>query len=102
MIVEVRGGTRGTPGAVNTKYAEGLQLIRALADAAVDTRTTAGLPIEQRRLNVTDRWPLVIDDPVELQRRLGAKGGNSTRRIRLWVDGLPEASGLVGILSRSV
>jgi superfamily II DNA or RNA helicase/diadenosine tetraphosphate (Ap4A) HIT family hydrolase len=120
VVIEARGGTRGTPGAVNAEYAEGLQLVLArlqaaglaLADAAVDTRTTAGLPLEQRRLNVVDRWPLVIDDPVELQRRLGAaqerlgkpegsKGGNSTRRIRLWVEGSPEPSRLVDLLGPS-
>jgi superfamily II DNA or RNA helicase/diadenosine tetraphosphate (Ap4A) HIT family hydrolase/HKD family nuclease/SOS-response transcriptional repressor LexA len=110
IVVEARGGAAGSGAETNTQYAEGLQWLLAqlkaaglaLSDAALDTRTTAGLPLEQRRLTVAAHWPLTIGDPAELQRRLGraqeqwgkpddAKGGNPTRRIRLWVNGADEA-----------
>ena len=111
IVVEARGGTAGSGAETNTQYAEGLQWLLArlkaaglaLADAALDTRTTADLPLEQRRLPLAGSWPVRIEDPVELQRRLGraqerwgkpdgSKGGNPTRRIRLWVDGVDETA----------
>lgn len=117
VVIESRGGTRGSGKEVNTEYAEGLRWVLArlkaaglaLADAALDTEKTARLPLEQRRLEVADRWPVPIDDPVDLQRRLaraqersgkpeGSKGGNPTRRIRLWVDGVGDEAELRRIL----
>jgi hypothetical protein len=117
VVVEARGGTRGTSDAVNTQYAEGLRVLLArlkegghsLADATLDTRATAELTLEERRLDVGEPWPLVIDDPQDLQRRLskaqerigkpkGTKGGNSTRRIRLWLTGDPDPIALVRAL----
>jgi hypothetical protein len=108
IIVEARGGTAGSKDERNTEYAEGLELIlerlRAnglkIADAVVESRDTLTLPIEQRRLHVEGRpWPMVIDDVEKVRRGLsaaqarvgrasGAKGtGNSTRRIRLTIEG---------------
>lgn len=117
VVVEARGGARDTAQAVNTEYAEGLRLLLArlkraglrLADAALDTRTTAGQSLEQRRLDVGEPWPLVITDPADLQGRLaraqeragkpeGTKGGNPTRRIRLWVEGDREVQDLAALL----
>ena len=117
VVVEARGGTRGTAEAVNTQYAEGLRLLLArlkeaghsLADAALDTRATAGLSPEERRLDVGEPWPLVIDDSDDVYRRLskaqervgkpkGTKGGNSTRRIRLRLTGEPDPVALVRAL----
>ncbi|MFZ6181617.1 hypothetical protein [Nannocystis pusilla] len=57
IVLEARGGTRGSVDARNTDYAEGLQFILErlgqaglmLTDSAVDTRETAHLPIETRR-----------------------------------------------------
>lgn len=121
LVVEARGGTAGSGSEANTQYAEGLQWLLsrlrdaglALADVALDTRATTGVSREERRLDITDRWPLVIDDPVDLQRRLGraqerwgkpegSKGGNPARRIRLWVDGVADADALRSFLEPQV
>jgi len=70
----------------------------AITDALVESRATASLPIDERRLRVD--YPIIIDEPGVLQRRLGRamarigrspgaqSGGNSTKRIRL-VLGVP-------------
>lgn len=81
----------------------------SLANVALDTRATAGLALEGRRLDVGEPWPLVVEDPDDLQRRLSkaqeriakpkaTKGGNSTRRIRLWLTDEPDPIALVRAL----
>lgn len=94
VIYESGGGTRGTAKARNSDYKEGLeQLLRRLAtlgvvinDALLDSGSTAHLPIAERRLWLKGRtYPLVIDDPCELRRRLGAAQAKAGRR--------PEATG---------
>jgi superfamily II DNA or RNA helicase len=106
IVFESRGGTRGTKQAQNTEYAEGLRLILerlaaagfVLTDAALDTRETRDAPIEARRLDIGQPFPVTIVDAEALRRALGwaqertgkapgGKGGNATRRIRLWVGG---------------
>jgi SOS-response transcriptional repressor LexA len=106
VIVEARGGTAGGEEARNTDYREGLGLIlerlgRAgcrIVDAQVDSLRTRDLPVDERRIPM-DGYPLVVTAPEELARALmraqatvgrepGARGaGNSTRRIRLLLDG---------------
>ena len=98
-----RGGTRGSKGAQNTEYDAGLRkLLERLKaqglpvdDALVESRDTAVLPEDQRRIE--SEYPIVIEDVDAVRRRLragqarvgrapGAKGaGNSTKRIRLFV-----------------
>lgn len=106
IVIEARGGTRGTPAALNTEYSEGLQLLLerlkkaqlTILDAAVETRDTRDLPIEVRRLDLGAPYPVEVTDPDALRRAIGraqervgrkpgATGGNSTRRIRIWVGG---------------
>jgi hypothetical protein len=106
VVVESRGGARGQPGARNIDYSEGLEVLLGrlqdrgarILDAVVDTLATRQLPHEVRRLAIDGRpYPVAIDDPSELQRRIraaqtgigreeGARGaGNSTKRIRLYL-----------------
>ncbi len=117
IVVEARGRAVGSAGATNTQYAEGLQWLLArlkaaglaLADVTLDTRATTDVKHEDRRLSVADSWPLLIEDPVELQRRLGRAqarwgkvdgklGGNPTRRIRIWMDGTLGVRGVAEVL----
>ncbi|MFY0539871.1 hypothetical protein [Nannocystis pusilla] len=77
IVLEARGGTRGSAEARNTEYAAGLEFILerlaktglTLLDAAIDTRETAHLPIAARRLELGG-YPVKISDPAELRRRL--------------------------------
>ena len=108
VIVESRGGTKGTKDERNTEYAEGLDLLLSrlkrldnrILDALVDSTSTRELPPEQRRLILNgEPYPLTIDDASDLRRRLtraaarvgrepGAKGaGNQTKRLRLILEG---------------
>jgi histidine ammonia-lyase len=72
----------------------------SLTDAAVESRATAALSLDDRRLQLEDQpYPVRITDVAALKRRLsaaaarvgraeGAKGaGNSTKRLRLWLTG---------------
>lgn len=104
IVIESRGGKPER----NTEYAEGLELILQrlgdrglrIADAVVDTRDTLTLPVEERRLQLAGRtYPVVIDDAEQVRRALGAAqakigrtpgargSGNSTKRIRLLIEG---------------
>jgi hypothetical protein len=108
VVIESRGGTRGSANERNTQYAQGLELILSrlgamdvqIADALVESAATQQLPIEKRRLTLEgEDYPLWITDPASLRSKLGAaqsfvgraagaKGsGNSTRRIRLFLAG---------------
>jgi superfamily II DNA or RNA helicase/diadenosine tetraphosphate (Ap4A) HIT family hydrolase len=112
LVFESRGGTRGSKDERNTEYAEGLRLLLErlgtrgyrLADAQVISRETATLSSEELRLIVEEMpYPIRITDADAARRKLssaiakvgrapGAKGaGNSTKRIRLWLEG-PEAT----------
>lgn len=114
IVFESRVGARGTKQARNTEYAEGLRLTlerlaaagTVLADTALDTRETQDASIKDRRLDVGQPFPITITDADALQRALGSaqerigkapgtKGGNATRRIRLWVGGVDVATPLV-------
>ena len=113
VIMESRGGTKGSDDERNTQYGPGLDLLLArlkelkarIFDALVDSSKTRALPMEERRLLPTETaFPITIGDPVELRRRItraaaqvgrepGAKGrGNETKRIRLIVEAPPELS----------
>lgn len=105
IVLESRGGTQGTGTARNTHYDRGLQLLLErlaaaglpLADAVVESRDTARLSHEERRLELPQPYPVRIDDVATLKRAIGAaqarvgrqpgaKGsGNRTRRLRLFV-----------------
>jgi hypothetical protein len=104
IVFEARGGKKGAPGAQNTEYAEGLRLVleqlraegMVIADAVVESRATAHLSVEERRLDLGEAYPVAIGDAEELRRTIGkaqeavgreagAKGGNATKRIRLVV-----------------
>lgn len=98
-----RGGTKGSPSALNTQYTEGLQvLVRRLAHLEaeltlinVDSQPMHKLPPAQRRLSF--RYPIslsqlsdidaLLSDISSKQKEIGHKGkptgGNSTRRLRL-------------------
>lgn len=107
VVVEARGGTKGSGSEVNTEYGSGLMLILErlakaklrILDAIVDSDTSSKLSPEKRRLVLRDRtYPVAIDDPAALHTLIGraqaqvgrapdAKGnGNSTKRLRLVVD----------------
>ena len=104
VVVESRGGARGTPAARNIDYATGLELLLArlaamhasVANATVDSAAVRNLPTSQRVLRLDEHpYPISIANPTALQRALGAaqarvgrsfdaKGsGNRTKRIRL-------------------
>jgi hypothetical protein len=106
VIVESRGGTKGTGDERNTAYNEGLELILArlkergirIADALVESTMTSRLPISERRLDLGVAYPIAINDPAALRREMGkaqaavgrapgAKGvGNATKRLRVLVE----------------
>jgi hypothetical protein len=111
VVIEARGGTKGTSAARNTDYGPGLTLLlerlrdrgARISDAIVDSKATEHLPPAARRLTIAGySYPMTVDDPVELQLRLGAaqarvgrergaKGsGNRTKRLRISLvfDGL--------------
>lgn len=108
IVLESRGGTRGTDAERNSEYAEGLRLLLerlatrgyAIADAQLISRDTAARPSDELRLIIDGMpYPIRITDVDGARRGLsramagagrapGAKGsGNSTKRIRIWVDG---------------
>jgi hypothetical protein len=108
LIVESRSGSSGTRAPRNPDYNQALGVLLArlgmlnavLADALVDSRHTQDLdlPEAERRLIQAPIQLALEPDPDALRRRLGtaqakiaqapdaAKGGNSTKRIRLGVD----------------
>lgn len=125
VVVEARGGTRGTPGARNVDYTRGLELLLSrlracgacIDDAMVDSRTTQGLSPDASRIHLGVDYPVEIGDPAAITRRLSAaqaevgrapdaKGaGNRTRRIRLFLgfEGKPpEAQELETTLARPI
>lgn len=105
VVIESRGGTRGSAAERNTDYNDGFDLVlerlgkagMRIMDAIVDSRETSKLNVEQRRLPLT--YPIVIEDAAVLRKQMsraqgligrkpGAKGwGNATRRVRLTVEG---------------
>ena len=110
VVLESRGGPKGSPNERNGQYAEGLELLLArlgtfkceLRDAVVDSRTTQrlGLSRDDRRLDGIN-YPVALQatDVVRLRldlckaqrivgRAPGVKAGNNTKRIRLYVHGL--------------
>lgn len=110
IVFESRGGTRGSAAERNVDYNQGLELILdrlgklgiAIADVLVESKTTANLTPEERRVHVEgERLPIVVTNAAALRKKLsaaqarvgraeGAKGGgNQTKRIRLY---LTEAS----------
>lgn len=111
VVFESRGGGKGKPGAKNTQYAAGLESIlerlkqmdARITDAVLDTRET-----QRRQLSRAERqlalegvsYPIVLArqaDLHDLRLRLGRaqertgrtqsgkKGGNPTKRIRLYI-----------------
>ena len=109
VILEARGGTAGGDEARNTAYRDGLTVLlerlgragRVIADAQVDSARTRDLTADERRIPM-DAYPLRITDAAALAKALmraqatvgrepGARGsGNSTRRIRLILEGVAE------------
>ncbi len=106
VVVESRGGTRGSADERNTDYAEGLELILQrlgaadirVGDILVESREVQSLPAPERRVVLPGRpYPIEIDDASSLRnlisaaqakvgRMPGAKGaGNRTRRLRLFL-----------------
>jgi hypothetical protein len=107
IVYESRGGARGSEDQRNKDYAEGLELVLRrlqaagirLADVLVESRETEKLPTAQRRvLPAGAEYPMAIEDPAALRKKLsaaqakvgrrpGAKGGgNQTRRLRLVLE----------------
>lgn len=113
VVFESRGGTRGSAAERNSDYGEGLELLLqrlgdaniALDDVLIESRETAHLPAERRRLELGAPFPLVITDAPSLRRKIsaaqakvgrspGARGsGNRTKRIRLFLDAASRATG---------
>ncbi|MFZ5895561.1 MAG: hypothetical protein ACOY0T_31175 [Myxococcota bacterium] len=104
VVVESRGGSRGSSESRNLDYAPGLEMLLArlgnrsakILDAIVESRATQHLELADRRLQIDGRrYPITIDDAADLQRRLGAAqarvgrepgargSGNRTKRLRL-------------------
>jgi len=120
IVLEARGGAGGSSDEQNSKYSEGLELIltrlaeRALtiADAYVESRDTVTLPLEERRLQLSDRpYPVTVDDVSAVKKAISAAqakvgrapaargSGNSTKRIRLVISGTATStSELVALL----
>ncbi len=81
----------------------------SLADAALDTRKTQGLTREERRLDLGLPWPVDLSASDDIANRIGraqerhgkgagAKGGNPTRRVRLWIEGEVDLAAVVRAL----
>ena len=119
IIYECRGGTKGSANARNSEYLPALELLlsrlqrmRATLDRAfVDSQNTRHLPLEDKSIPIhSHNYPVAlasVSDIAEFRvhltegerpigRRKGAKAGNNTRRLRLYVtipgfDGRPSA-----------
>ena len=103
IVVESRGGTRGSANERNSDDAEGLELILArlkasrlqVTDVLVESRETESIPAVDRRLPL--EYSLWISDAAEFRRQMSAMqarvgwklgprgGGNQTRRLRLFL-----------------
>jgi hypothetical protein len=106
LVIESKGGARGSPEARNVDYNEGLELLlrrlgaagAQLVDALLDTAHTAHLAVEKRRL-LPDGYAYPVDlastDAAQLRRSLSSAqtrtgrdptrqkgGGNPTKRVR--------------------
>ncbi len=95
VVIESRGGTRGSAAERNIDYAEGFELVlerlgkagMRIVDAYVDSEATAALAPEERRLALS--YPVVIADAAALKKEMG----RARRRHR-------EAAGSEGIGKR--
>jgi hypothetical protein len=106
IVVESRGGTRGSSGERNTEYKAGLTLILGrigaaglkIADVLVDSRDTSHLPAAQRRVLVDgETYPITVADAALLCRKISAAQGrvgrapaargpgNATKRLRIFL-----------------
>ena len=125
VIIRSRGGTKGSANEQNTEYNLGVELILSrlkakgckLVDAVLDTKYTKsqGLSHDERRLNV-GKYPIALSsqnlskltkglcDAQRGIRKPGAKGlGNNTKRMRLFVEGMPsDVEKIAAILSGRV
>ena len=112
VVIESRGGKIGAPNERNSKYNDGVNFILnrlaenncVLKDAVIDTRTTKRMKLsrDERRLSAVE-FPIELGsvnlDSLRIslctaQRSIGqssgARGpGNNTKRMRLYVSGLP-------------
>jgi superfamily II DNA or RNA helicase/diadenosine tetraphosphate (Ap4A) HIT family hydrolase/SOS-response transcriptional repressor LexA len=107
VVLESRGGTRGSAAERNTEYAQGLELLLErlgagglrIADILAESRETASLPAGARRVALEDRpYPIAIDDAARLRKQISAAqarvgrpagargGGNQTRRLRIFLE----------------
>lgn len=107
LVLHSRGGTKGSPKARNTQYAEALRLLLdrihdsdlAISEVHVDSSRVQSIPLEERRILSTEE---ASRDPSELftmlSSRMAAVGrdpnarggrGNSNKRIRFDFRGLP-------------
>ncbi len=114
IIFHSRGGRKGA-GGQNTEYGKGLRVLLGriaasdlrVSDAWVDSSTVQNLPIEDRRIVEAGAPP---SEPSKLFTQLSERmksvgrgedaaksGGNSTKRIRLVVDG-GEGASLISVL----
>jgi superfamily II DNA or RNA helicase/diadenosine tetraphosphate (Ap4A) HIT family hydrolase len=108
IVYESRGGTRGSEAERNSDYAAGLEVLLErmkgaglkIADLVVESRDTATLRLEERRIGgETANYPVAIKDPASMRKWIsteqakvgrapGARGaGNRTRRLRIFVEG---------------
>ncbi len=108
VVVESRGGTRGSSAERNVDYSAGLEQILQrigtaglqILDVLVESRDTAGLPPERRRVLVEGQpFPLVVRDVAALRQKISAAqarvgraegargGGNRTKRLRIFLGG---------------
>ncbi|MCC6665011.1 MAG: DEAD/DEAH box helicase family protein [Polyangiaceae bacterium] len=105
VVIRARGGARGSSDELNTDYAEGLELVLRrlgeagfrIADAQVESRDTAKLSPEDRRLPLPVAYPVAIEDSSRLRKQISAAqakvgrapgargGGNQNKRIRLFL-----------------
>jgi hypothetical protein len=124
VVVESRGGTRGTSGERNVDYSAGFELILErigaaglkIADVLVESRDTAGLTPEERRVVVAgEAYPMTVTDAAVLRQKIsagqarvgrteGARGsGNRTKRLRIFLASaspMPSFAGFARVLER--
>jgi len=107
IVIESRGGGHGSAAKRHPDYQDSMRFLLSrlaaagatLADATVESRETAALPHQEKVLEIAPPFPvsLASEDPEEIRLRLGRaqaligrargapRGGNSTKRIRLFV-----------------
>lgn len=114
VVFESSGGHEGGPNPRNLQYRQGLNVLlrrlqyahAVIPEIRVETERTRLLPLEEQRIVIPDRpFPVALspDEDVDLFRQeisrygrkvgqppaLAAEGGGSSRRLRIFLTGVP-------------